>query len=149
MEDDREALLREAGSALRMAFAPYSGLRVGAAIRAASGAVYSGCNVESAAFPLGGCAEHHAIAAGVRAEGPAFRIASVAIAARDRSDAAVAIPPCGACRQLIMEFGPAASVLFLGADGTVHAHAIAALLPESFALATPEACRFRQESRRG
>lgn len=142
MNDDHLALLREAGIALRMAHAPYSGLRVGAAIHAASGAVYSGCNVESAAFPLGGCAEHHAIAAGVRAEGSAFRIAAVAIAARDRSDAAVAIPPCGACRQLIMEFGPTASVLFRGVDGTVHTHAIADLLPESFALEIPKAGHF-------
>ncbi|GIX35113.1 MAG: hypothetical protein KatS3mg126_0892 [Lysobacteraceae bacterium] len=139
MGDRKGALWRLAQEALHRAHAPYSGLRVGAAMRAASGALYSGCNVESAAFPIGGCAEHHAIAAGVRAEGPGFRIAEVAIAARDGSGAAVAISPCGACRQLIIEFGAGAVVHFLGADGKVAGHAIADLLPAAFALDAPHA----------
>lgn len=134
MAHGHDELLDRANAALVNAHAPYSGLRVGAAVRSVSGAVYTGCNVESAAFPLGGCAEHHAIAAAVQAEGAAFALVEAAIAARDRSGSTVPIPPCGACRQLIHEFGADAEVRFLGRDGSVKRFAISALLPESFAL---------------
>lgn len=127
-------LLDQAGQALKQAHAPYSRLHVGAALRSASGRVHTGCNVESAAFPVGGCAEHHAIAAAVRAEGSALRIISIAVLAVDGEGRTPAIPPCGACRQLIHEFGPDATVLFRGRDGAIQSHAIDALLPHSFSL---------------
>ncbi len=131
-----DELLDQASLALINAYAPYSGLRVGAAVLAASGKIYTGCNVESMAFPLGGCAEHHAIAAGVRAEGAKFALKEVAVAARDRQDMAMPIPPCGACRQLILEFGADAEVRFLGRTGEIKRLSITALLPESFVLDT-------------
>lgn len=127
-------LLATAAQALECAYAPYSKLRVGAAVLTEAGGVYSGCNVENAAFPVGGCAEHHAIAAAVRAEGPTMRLRAVAISARDAGDVAVAIPPCGACRQLIREFGDEVEVAFLGRDGELLRFGIEELLPQSFAL---------------
>ena len=125
-------LLQAASTALGHAHAPYSKLRVGAAVRAASGRVYTGCNVESAAFPLGGCAERHAIAAAVLAEGQSTWIAAIAISALDEYGNAAPIPPCGGCRQLIFEFGPDAEVVFRGRDGHPAVHAIRALLPHAF-----------------
>lgn len=130
---DMDLLLARAGQALRCAHAPWSQFRVGAAVLSAQGNVYTGCNVESVAFPVGGCAEHHAIAAGVLAEGADFRVTRIAVAAhRDGNSAPV--PPCGACRQLIAEFGPDAEVAFMARDGGIACFSIAALLPESFSL---------------
>lgn len=125
-------LLRAASSALVHAHAPHSKLRVGAAVRVASGKVYSGCNVECAAYPLGGCAERHAIAAAVLAEGSSIEISAIAICALDEHGNAVPIPPCGGCRQLILEFGREAEVVFRGRDGEIAIHAIRALLPHAF-----------------
>ena len=133
-EQGQRELLDAAAEALRQAHAPYSRLRVGAALRSGSGRVFSGCNLESAAFPVGGCAEHHAIAAAVRAEGGSMRIAEILVLAEDGHGKLPAIPPCGACRQLIHEFGPQAAVLFRGGDGRIERHSIAELLPHSFSL---------------
>ena len=129
---DVNELLAAAEDALKNAHAPYSRLKVGAAILSASGRIHTGCNVESVAFPVGGCAEHHAIAAAVRAEGSTLRIQRIAIAALDAEDKPMAIPPCGACRQLIHEFGPKSEVTFLARSGKVETFAIGTLLPESF-----------------
>lgn len=129
---DVNELLAAAGEALKCAHAPYSKLKVGAAVLTTSGRVHTGCNVESVAFPVGGCAEHHAIAAAVRAEGPRVRVVKVAVAALDGHDAPMPIPPCGACRQLIHEFGHDAEVSFLARSGKVETFKIGTLLPESF-----------------
>ena len=130
-----QTLLDESAVAMRQAYAPYSQLFVGAALRSTSGKVYSGCNVECGAFGIGSCAERNAIAAAVRAEGAGLRIEAVAISAVDNRDRPMAIPPCGACRQLIRELGPQADVVFLGADGLVQTE-INALLPHNFVLTT-------------
>jgi len=128
-------LLDESAVAMRQAYAPYSQLFVGAALRSASGKIYSGCNVECGAFGIGSCAERNAIAAAVRAEGAGLRIEAVAISAVDNRDRPMAIPPCGACRQLIRELGPQAEVIFLGGAELVHTD-INALLPHNFVLTT-------------
>jgi cytidine deaminase len=127
-------LLSVAEQALAQAYAPYSRLRVGAVVLTARGGRYAGCNVENRAYPLGGCAEHHAIAAAVQAEGPTVRLTAVAIAARDAEDRAVPIPPCGGCRQKLMEFSDGLQVAFLDASGRVAVHSLADLLPASFEL---------------
>lgn len=129
-------LLDESALALKQAYAPYSQLFVGAALRSANGMVYSGCNVESGAFSIGSCAERNAIAAAVRAEGAGFQLTAIAISATDRTGKFLAIPPCGACRQMIKELGPNAEVLFLGAKGEIIHAAIGELLPHSFQLET-------------
>lgn len=127
-----------AASASASAYAPHSRLHVGAAVRSVSGAVYAGCNVENASFPIGGCAERSAIAAAVLAEGAAFRLSAVAIVARDASGRDLPVPPCGACRQALVEFGPGAEVGFLGADGQWQTVIAADLLPFRFVLDAAE-----------
>jgi cytidine deaminase len=109
---------------------------VGAAIRSATGALYTGTNVENAAFPLGNCAEASAIAAGVRAEGEGFRIAETAVWALDRRGRTVAISPCGGCRQRIREFAAddAVKVHFPWQDGSLKTATVDELLPYAFEL---------------
>jgi cytidine deaminase len=130
--NNHELLLAHANEALQFAHAPYSKLKVGAAVLTESGRIHTGCNVESVAFPVGGCAEHHALAAAVRAEGPKLRVIAVAVAAINGEGRDVPIPPCGACRQLIHEFGPGAEVTFHARSGLVESFPISVLLPETF-----------------
>ena len=129
---DSDALLWQAAQAARKAYAPYSGFRVGATLVTRAGAVLSGCNVENASYPVGGCAERHAIAAAVAGEGPEMRIAAIAIVALDVVGEPIACAPCGACRQAILEFGHDAEVIFRNDGGVVRA-AAEALLPGAFA----------------
>jgi cytidine deaminase len=130
----REALLVAARSAAARAYASRSGVHVGAAVLSAAGHLYRGCNVENAAFPLGNCAEPAAIAAGVLAEGAAFRIAEVAIWAETARGQPMAISPCGGCRQRIRELaaGPDALVHFAFPAQDVSSVAIGELLPLAF-----------------
>lgn len=82
------------------AYAPYSHFQVGAALLGSNGKVYAGCNVENASYGLGICAERNAVARAV-ADG-ASRVVAVAVV----TGGAIATPPCGACRQVLAEFGP-------------------------------------------
>ena len=131
--DSLVAAARETGA---QAHAAYSGVHVGAAIRSASGALYAGCNVENAAYPLGNCAEASAIAAGVAAEGAAFRIAETAVWATGPDGAPLAASPCGGCRQRIREFAVDGSVKvhFPSAGGAMRTATIEELLPHAFTL---------------
>lgn len=127
--------LRElATQAARRAYAPYSNLSVGAALRSASGAVYVGCNVENAAFPVGGCAERAAIATAVQSEGADFRLVAIAVAAFAADGTALPVSPCGACRQALVEFGADAAVTFRDADGGWVRVDSGALLPFRFVM---------------
>ena len=126
-------LAAAAALAARQAYAPFSQFHVGCAIRSQRGAVYRGCNVENSAYPLGGCAERHAIAAGVQAEGPDFRIAELLVLAFDREQQPQQAAPCGGCRQQIFELGPEARVSFIADDATRCVH-IGELLPFGFRL---------------
>ena len=136
MASSRDPIVEAAREASRQAQAPYSGIRVGAAVLAASGAVYRGNNVENAAYPLGNCAETSAIAAGVQAEGSAFRIAELAVWATDRSGAVIAASPCGGCRQRIRELasGDSTTIHFPWQAGEIRTVTIAELLPFAFSL---------------
>ena len=138
---ERESLSALAREACRRAHAPYSGIHVGAAIRSALGAFYTGTNVENAAYPLGNCAEASAIAAGVRAEGDGFRIAETAVWALDRRGRTVAISPCGGCRQRILEFAVdgGVQVHFPWRDGSLKTASVDELLPYAFELPDPQA----------
>jgi cytidine deaminase len=139
MTAGRESLIAMARECCTRAYAPYSGVHVGAAIRAASGAVYRGTDVENAAYPLGNCAEPSAIAAGVEAEGAAFRIAEIAVWATDRNGAVLAASPCGGCRQRIHEFAVDGRVQihFPWQGGEVRTAALEELLPYAFVLPSP------------
>ena len=89
-------LVERAAQAARNAYAPYSAFHVGAALQTEAGGVYVGCNVENSAFPVGGCAERHAIAAAVAAEGHAMRLKAIAVVALDPIGVPVPCAPCGA-----------------------------------------------------
>jgi cytidine deaminase len=94
----RMSLSEAARKVRENAHAPYSNFKVGAAIRASSGAVYIGCNVENVAYPEGTCAEAGAIAAMVAAGDTAITEAYVI------ADSPTPVPPCGGCRQKLAEF---------------------------------------------
>ena len=133
MADDLALLPVRAAEAARNAYAPYSAFRVGAALKTEAGAVYIGCNVENSAFPVGGCAERHAIAAAVAAEGHNMRLSAIAVVALDPVGEPVPCAPCGACRQAIIEFGPKADVIFRTGDADSVVTVIAeTLLPGAF-----------------
>jgi len=123
--------LKDAATAVREnAHAPYSNFKVGAAVRAASGAVYVGCNVENVAYPEGTCAEAGAIAAMVAAGETALTEAFVI------ADCPSPIPPCGGCRQKLAEFAAGDVVVTLATtDGVELATTIADLLPGAFGAA--------------
>ena len=120
-------LIEQARAVRENAHAPYSKFKVGAAVQAASGAVYVGCNVENVAYPEGTCAEAGAIAAMVAAG--ETQIASVAVIA----DSPTPVSPCGGCRQKIAEFAGGDVVVTLATtDGTVLDTTVSAVLPGSF-----------------
>jgi cytidine deaminase len=124
--DRLRELAREARAVRARAFAPYSRFRVGAAVLA-GGAIHRGCNVENASYGLTVCAERNAVAAAVAAG--ARRIEAVAVA----SGTAPPTPPCGACLQVLAEFGaPATPVLLVGKSGARVETTLGALLPRSF-----------------
>jgi len=125
----RKQLERSAQNVMKNAHAPYSNFRVGAAILLADGKIFSGCNVENASYGMTNCAERTAIFSAVAKLGPKIEIRAVAVT----NDRGVACSPCGACRQVIYEFGPDAIVFFQGARGPKQAH-ITELLPEGFRL---------------
>jgi cytidine deaminase len=125
----RKKLELAARKVMRHAHAPYSNFHVGAAILLTNGKIFSGCNVENASYGMTNCAERTAIFSAVAALGPKIEIAAVAVT----NDHGVACSPCGACRQVIYEFGPEAIVFFRGANGLKQAH-ITELLPEGFRL---------------
>ncbi len=109
------------------AHAPYSKFKVGAALRAASGTVYAGCNVENVAYPEGTCAEAGAIAAMVA--GGDIEIVEVAVIA----DSPKPISPCGGCRQKIAEFARGdVKVTLTTVDGVTLETTVADLLPGVF-----------------
>ena len=124
-EQDRE-LIEVARGVLRNAHCPYSKFPVGAAVRAADGQVYAGVNVESASYGTTLCAERSAIASAVTAG--AQELISVAVATRTQDPAA----PCGACRQLLAEFGPSMRVICVGEAGDPEIYSMTELLPEPF-----------------
>lgn len=134
---DSSQLRDAAARAAVNAYAPYSGLKVGAALRSASGRIHCGCNVENGALPVGNCAERAAIAAAVLAEGPAFELAAIAVVAFAADGSPLPVPPCGACRQALVEFGAGALVGFLSADGNWTVISAEDLLPHRFVLAAP------------
>ena len=123
-------LLSAATNVRENAYAPYSRFKVGAAIRAASGVIYSGCNVENVAYPEGTCAEAGAIAAMVAAGETV--IAEVLVIA----DSPSPVPPCGGCRQKLVEFAaPEVRVTLCTTDGATKVMTVADLLPGSFTAA--------------
>ena len=128
--EEKKELIRMALKAREGAYAPYSDFLVGAALRAEDGRVFTGCNVENAAFTPTSCAERtalfKAVSEGVR------EFTAIAIASRGSAPF-----PCGACRQSLNEFAPDLRVLVTW-DGNVRATTLRALLPAGFGPASLE-----------
>ncbi len=120
-----DLLLEAARAAQRSAHAPYSRFRVGAALEAEDGAIYRGCNVENASYGLTICAERSALAAAVTAGARRFRRIVVA------SDSDPPASPCGACRQMLAEFGLALEVRAVG-PAREQSWTLGQLLPDAF-----------------
>jgi cytidine deaminase len=127
---ERESILAAARAALKRAHAPYSNFHVGAAVLTDQGEIFSGCNVENASYGLTNCAERSAIFTAVQGTKAAkLSIRAVAVV----NSNSVPCSPCGACRQVIAEFGREAIVIFQGQKDHV-VMSIQDLLPESFRL---------------
>src|SRR5271169_993510 len=125
----RERLLRDARKVMKNAFAPFSSFKVGAAILTSKGDIFVGCNVENSSYGMTNCAERTAIFSAVAEKGPKLEILAVAVT----NAQGVPCSPCGACRQVIYEFGPDAVVFYQGQEGDKESH-ITELLPEGFRL---------------
>lgn len=121
---DTERLIALADAARAASYSPYSHYPVGAAVQTESGEVFTGCNVENASYGLTVCAERvavfNAVAAGHRT------LVAAAIVTPSRG------APCGACRQVLAEFGPEMIVHIASPDGECRSRTMAELLPESF-----------------
>jgi cytidine deaminase len=123
--EERQALIELANEARRRAYAPYSDYNVGAALRTKSGRVFTGCNVENAAYPTSMCAERVAVFKAVSEGEREFEV--IAVATSNGGS------PCGGCRQVLAEFGLDTIVLI--ADGQGHLFletTVAGLLPGAF-----------------
>lgn len=127
---DWSTLLEAAAGALRTAYAPYSGFRVGAAVLTSDERIVTGSNVENASYGLTICAERVAVFRAI-AEGDRGRLGIDALAIV--TDPEVPGPPCGACRQVISEFGREAVVSFVAEGGRIE-RPISELLPYGFTL---------------
>ncbi len=124
---DLSYVIEAARAASLKAYAPYSNFRVGAAILTASGAVHAGCNVENASYGLAICAERNAAARVIVASADDRKIRLVAVVSPD----AAPCFPCGACRQVLHEFG-CEEVVVLDASGGYGRYPFSEILPHPF-----------------
>jgi cytidine deaminase len=122
----RTVLTERAMAAMERAYAPYSGFRVGAALLGSDGSITEGCNVENASYPAGICAERGAISAAVARGVRDFTALVIA------TEAERPTPPCGICRQVIMEFAPQLEVMSVTRGGAEARWTMSDLLPEAF-----------------
>ena len=120
-----EELIQKAKQARERAYAPYSKYLVGAALLTKSGEIYTGCNVENASYGLTNCAERTAIFKAVSEGEKEFQAIAIVL------DGPVGAP-CGACRQVIREFGTEIDVEMANLEGDVKVEKIKDLLPHSF-----------------
>ena len=125
MRSERD-LIALAAAARDSALASYSGFKVGAALEAADGRVYTGCNIENASYGLSVCAERVALLKALNEGAREFRQIAVV------TGAPALTPPCGACRQLLWEFCGDIPVVLHSLQGLDEAHPLSALLPHPF-----------------
>ncbi len=123
---DISQLRERATAAMRHAYAPYSNFQVGAALLGNDGSIWEGCNVENAAYPSGSCAERGALSAAVSRGIRSFRTIVIVTSAETPT------PPCGMCRQALIEFAPDLEVVSIARDGKESRWRLADLLPDAF-----------------
>jgi len=123
---EHDTLIAAARAARENAHAPYSNFRVGAALRASSGRVYTGCNVENSTYGLTVCAERVAIFKAISEGERGFDVIAVV------TQTEVLTPPCGACRQIIWEFCGDVPVVLANLKGQVEVQKMSALFPRPF-----------------
>ncbi|HEY8175063.1 MAG TPA: cytidine deaminase [Gemmatimonadaceae bacterium] len=125
--DNEERALRErALTAMDRAYAPYSNFLVGAALLGTDGSITEACNVENAAFPAGTCAERAALAAAIARGVRSFRVLMIATSADEPT------PPCGMCRQALIEFAPELEIVSVTRTGKKTRWRLSELLPHAF-----------------
>lgn len=124
MNTDFDDLAQAAATARYFAYAPYSGFKVGAALRCTSGAVIAGCNVENVSFGLTVCAERISVGVAVAQGETKFEAIAIIV------DAERPVMPCGACRQVLAEFNPDLLVWCGTLSGRVSTWRLTDLLPE-------------------
>ena len=128
---DVERLIEEAMKARKMAYAPYSEFRVGAALLDGDGTIYSGCNIENASYGACNCAERTAIFKAVSEGAGDFR--AIAIVGGKDKTVTEFCPPCGICRQVMSEFCDADTFKVILFDGTeTRSYLLGDLLPHAF-----------------
>lgn len=126
------ALRDRALAAMAFAYAPYSKFKVGAALLGVDGSVTEACNVENAAFPAGTCAERAAIASAVAKGVRGFTVLAIASSADEPT------PPCGMCRQALIEFAPELEIISVTKSGRESRWRLTDLLPQAFSPASLE-----------
>jgi len=123
---EARTLRERAMGAMERAYAPYSSFHVGAALLGSDGSITEACNVENAAFPSGTCAERAALAAAVARGVRSFRTLAIASSADEPT------PPCGMCRQALIEFSPELEVVSVTRSGKEARWRLSDLLPHAF-----------------
>jgi cytidine deaminase len=126
VDHETRALRERAMAAMERAYAPYSGFHVGVALLGTDGSITEACNVENAAFPAGTCAERAALASAIARGVRTFRVLAIATSADEPT------PPCGMCRQALIEFSPELEILSLTRNGKETRWRLSELLPHAF-----------------
>jgi cytidine deaminase len=123
-EQEIQELVAAAAAVRTMAYVPYSGYAVGAALRTDDGQIFTGCNVENASYGLTVCAERNAVVQAVARGGRAIQ--AVAVVTEN------GVTPCGACRQVLTEFNPQMTVIVADMAGGRRTYTLPELLPDAF-----------------
>ena len=126
MKEEFEKLVKEAEKVRKKAYTPYSKFKVGAAVLSADGKIFTGCNIENASFGMSVCAERVAIFKAISEGSTEFEAIAVI------GDTDKPCSPCGACRQVISEFGEDIPLIMANLKGDVKIKKIRELLPEAF-----------------
>ena len=130
MQEQYKALMTAAAGARELAYAPYSNFCVGAALLARDGRIFTGCNVENAAYSPTNCAERtavfKAVSEGVR------EFAAIAVVGGKRGEISPLCAPCGVCRQVLAEFCPPDFPVILGTPEDFRVYALNEILPLAF-----------------
>lgn len=121
-----EFLIKQAREAREKAYAPFSGFRVGSALLCKGGRIYTGCNIENPSLSLSICAERVTLIKAISEGDMEFEVLAVV------ADTPVLTYPCGACRQMIWEFGHELQIILANLDGKTEYTTIRNLLPEAF-----------------